>query len=116
MKENIQTGKKVMERMSALDPDFTLVSPTTDQIAPDKIDKTVRAAASTNFHFVGSARMGDELTQAGVISGNLCVHGVKNLRVADASIMPHITTGNVMGSVYMIGRKAASIISSTSCK
>ena len=42
-------------------------------------------------------------------------HGVKNLRVADASIMPHVTTGNVLGSVYMIGRKAATIISETSC-
>jgi hypothetical protein len=37
MKENIQTGKKVMERMHALDPDFTLVAPTTAQIAPDRI-------------------------------------------------------------------------------
>jgi len=116
MKENLATGKKVIDRMAELDPDFIPTFPSKDQLAIDKIEKTVRGSASTNFHYVGSARMGDEVKQGGVVSGNLCVHGVKNLRVADASIMPHVTTGNVMGSVYMIGRKAATIIQETTCE
>ena len=40
----------------------------------------------------------------------LRVYGVKNLRVADASVMPHVTTANIQSPCYMIGEKAVEMI------
>jgi len=45
-----------------------------------------------------------------VVGSDLKVHGVENLRIVDASVMPYITNGNIYAPVMMIGEKAADII------
>jgi len=45
-----------------------------------------------------------------VVDGNLKVYGVDNLRIADGSIMPRVTTGNTMAPCVIIGERAAEII------
>ena len=45
-----------------------------------------------------------------VVAGSLKVHGIDNLRVADASIMPRVTTGNTMAPCVVIGERAADMI------
>lgn len=68
----------------------------------------VRATASTCFHPCGTCRMGsDDLS---VVDPRLRVRGVKGLRVADASVMPRITSGNINSPCLMIGDKAAHMI------
>lgn len=42
-----------------------------------------------------------------VVDGNLKVHGVERLRIADASVLPHVTTGNTMAPCVIIGERAA---------
>ena len=42
-----------------------------------------------------------------VVDGNLKVYGIENLRIADASVMPRITTGNIMAPCVIIGERAA---------
>ena len=59
----------------------------------------------TVYHLCSTCRMGD------VVDANLCVSGVSNLRVADASVMPDIVSGNTNAASIMIGEKAADIIS-----
>jgi choline dehydrogenase len=48
-----------------------------------------------------------------VVDGNLKVYGVDNLRIADGSIMPRVTTGNTMAPCVVIGERAAEILKAT---
>lgn len=59
----------------------------------------------------GTARLSQNIHQ-GVVDPNLRVHGVKNLRIADASVIPVIPDCRIQNSVYMIGEKGADIIKS----
>src|SRR5690606_27561299 len=74
---------------------------------PD-MDRYLRNAAITFWHQAGTARMGrDPLS---VVDGRLRVHGIDRLRIADASIMPNVPSGNTMAPCVVIGERAAGII------
>ncbi|MBP9754509.1 MAG: choline dehydrogenase, partial [Phenylobacterium sp.] len=66
-----------------------------------------RALGTTIFHPVGTAKMGLESDPGAVVDARLRVHGVAGLRIADASVMPTITSGNTNSPTMMIAEKAA---------
>ena len=74
----------------------------------EQLKNIVRQTASTNYHPVGTCKMGHD-TMA-VVDDQLRVHGVEGLRLADASIMPTIVNTNTIGPCVMIGEKAAAMI------
>ena len=66
-----------------------------------------RALGTTIFHPVGTARMGRADDPMAVVDAQLRVRGIKGLRIADASVMPTITSGNTNSPTMMIAEKAA---------
>jgi choline dehydrogenase len=74
------------------------------------LETYIRNAATTYWCMVGTAKMGRD--PMSVVDADLKVYGVDNLRVADASIMPRITTGNTMAPCVHIGERAADAITS----
>ena len=73
-----------------------------------QIEQFIRERADTIYHPVGSCRMGPGPLD--VVDAELKVHGVQNLRVVDASIMPRIVGGNTNAPTIMIAEKAADLI------
>jgi choline dehydrogenase len=65
----------------------------------------IRDGASTYFHQTCTARMGRD--SMSVVDAQLKVYGIENLRIADGSIMPRVTTGNTMAPCIIIGERAA---------
>jgi choline dehydrogenase len=75
-----------------------------------ELESFVRDAATTYWHETCTAKMGrDEMS---VVDGRLKVYGVENLRIADGSIMPRITTANTMAPCVIIGERAAEALQS----
>jgi len=79
--------------------------------AAQSSEALIRAAGelgTTIFHPVGSCRMGRD--PLAVVDDRLRVHGVAALRVIDASVMPHITSGNTNAPTYVIAEKGAGFL------
>ena len=73
-----------------------------------KLENYIRDTAFSFWHQTSTAQMGRH--EMSVVDGYLKVYGVENLRIADGSIMPRVTTGNTMAPCVIIGERAAEII------
>ena len=76
----------------------------------DELYAYIRDNATTVFHCIGTCRMGPDPGAGDVVDARLRVHGLRGLRVADASIMPTLVSGNTNAAAIMIGEKAAALI------
>ncbi|NML64407.1 choline dehydrogenase [Hymenobacter sp. RP-2-7] len=75
---------------------------------PGDPDGFIRSQGSTLWHPAGTCRMGQDAHA--VVDPELRVRGIEGLRVADASVMPTVTSGNTVAACFMIGERAAEML------
>jgi len=102
-----------MTREIAAQPAFDFcrgpeVSPGPAVSSAADIDAYVRANANSAYHPCGSCKIGSDAMS--VVDPALRVYGIERLRVADASVMPVITNGNINAPSMMIGERAADLL------
>ncbi|CAB3633323.1 Alcohol dehydrogenase [acceptor] [Achromobacter mucicolens] len=76
----------------------------------DELRQAAGKIGTTIFHPVGTCAMGRNADHGAVVDARLRVHGLQGLRIADASIMPRITSGNTNSPTIMIAERAADMI------
>jgi choline dehydrogenase len=86
----------------------TEIAPGADLTTDGEILDWIKRAAETTYHPVGTCKMGSD--PMAVVDAQLRIHGIEGLRVADASIMPTLTSGNTNAPSIMIGEKAAAMV------
>jgi choline dehydrogenase len=104
----IRQSRMIAEQPPLRDLVVREVRPGPEVTADSDILEFIRATGETSWHPVGSCRMGAEPDS--VVDPELRVHGVRGLRVADASVMPFHTSSNTNAPSIMIGEKAADLI------
>ncbi|MCH9845391.1 MAG: choline dehydrogenase [Alphaproteobacteria bacterium] len=83
------------------------IQPGDDVISDDGLDEFIRNHAESAYHPCGTAKMGSENDKMAVVDSECRVIGIQNLRVADSSIFPRITNGNLNAPSIMVGDKAS---------
>ncbi len=83
--------------------------PGPDAKSDAEIEHDIRARGYSIYHPCGTCRMGPGKFDA-VVNSRLQVHGLEGLRIADASVMPFVVTGNLNGPSMMIGQRASEIM------
>ena len=86
------------------------IAPGTAAQSDEELALAAGKYSTTIFHPVGTCKMGAADDDLAVVNARLCVHGLSKLRVADASIMPNIISGNTNAPTMMIAEKAAAMI------
>ena len=74
------------------------------------LEEFVREATCNFSHQACTAKMGTDALS--VVSADLRVYGVENLRVADASVLPRTMTGNTMAACVLVGERMAEMLAS----
>lgn len=99
--------KKIAAQLTAIDRSYRLTSPTLDIINNNrKLEEFIKNNFDHNHHEQGALRMAP-LSKAGVVDSYGQVHGVKDLIVADDSIIPFTVDGNTSAPAYLIGNTIA---------
>jgi choline dehydrogenase len=94
-------------RSAALRP-FTGREVSPGASGPAELEQFFRQSLGTSWHQSGTARMGRDAMA--VVDGRLKVRGMEGLRIADASVLPRVTTGNTMAPCVVIGEQAAILL------
>jgi choline dehydrogenase len=104
----VRIARAVMTAPAMAPLQISEIGPGPSVTTDDDILDWVKRMAETTYHPVGTCKMGSD--PMAVVNAQLQVHGLDGLRVADASIMPTLTSGNTNAPSIMIGEKAADMV------
>ena len=104
----VRIAQAVMTAPAMAPLQVTEIAPGPARTTDEEIVDWVKQAAETTYHPVGTCKMGADAMA--VVDARLRVHGIEALRIADASIMPTLTSGNTNAPSIMIGEKAADLV------
>lgn len=108
--QSLDMLRNTSELSSMFKPDGKRNHPDSFKVADlDVAKKYVAETGRGAFHNCGTAAMMPK-DKGGVVDDKLLVHGTKNLRIVDASVIPLIPRGNIISTVYAVAEKAAAII------
>ncbi|MDB5370968.1 MAG: choline dehydrogenase [Roseomonas sp.] len=111
MVEGLKLIRRVAETRAMRDWIKAEYLPGPDCQGDDGLLAHARRAGTTIFHPTSTCRMGSDA--GAVVDPTLRVNGIEGLRVADASIMPTVVSGNTNAACIMIGEKAAALVRET---
>jgi choline dehydrogenase len=107
-------GVRFLRKLTQTQPFRRMVTgeltPGSDAVSDEHLANYVRKVTSTNWHPVGSCRMGPDTDPSAVLDANLRVRGTENLRVFDASMMPSIIHANTNAPVMAIADRAVDLM------
>lgn len=107
-------GLRYAREVFATSPLRTLIDceifPGPDISSDDELAAHSRRTVKTNYHPVGTCRMGTRHDADAVVTPDLKVRGIDGLRIVDASVMPMIPSGNTNAPVLAIADKAADLV------
>ncbi|MCW0235032.1 MAG: choline dehydrogenase [Ferrovibrio sp.] len=106
--EGMKIGREIMKHPAIQQYIDHELSPGEEVNTYDEWLEFARTNGQTIYHPVGTCKMGVDTES--VVDNRLRIHGLDGVRIADASIMPTITSGNTMAAVLMIAEKAADMI------
>jgi choline dehydrogenase len=104
----VRIAQSIMTARALASMKVTEIAPGSPSMSDDEIIAWARQVGETTYHPVGTCKMGSD--PMAVVDDQLRVRGIDGLRVADASIMPTLTSGNTNAPCIMIGEKAADMI------
>ncbi|MFM9120815.1 MAG: choline dehydrogenase [Acidimicrobiaceae bacterium] len=107
--EAIAAARKILSQPAFIEFDGGEISPGPECQTDSQVLEWVRRDGETAYHPSCTCKMGvDEMAVVDPLT--MKVHGIEGLRVADASVMPYVTNGNIYAPTMMIAEKAADII------
>lgn len=106
--ESIKLTRQIMQAKALARFNPVEFKPGSELQSEDELIDAARNLGTTIFHPVGTCKMGSDLDA--VVDDRLNVHGIANLRIADASVMPTITSGNTNAPTVMIAERASDFI------
>lgn len=104
----IRIAQSIMYAPAMAPMQISEIAPGKARVTDDEIIDWVKQAAETTYHPVGTCKMGSDAMA--VVDERLRVRGIEGLRIADASIMPTLISGNTNAPSIMIGEKAADMV------
>ena len=109
VKQGSRLVRKLMQAQSLKEITISEVKPGESVMDDESMLQYFKESAGSIYHLCGSCAMGPD-PETSVVGTDLKVHGLKRLRIVDASIFPNITSGNINAPTMMVAEKGAAMI------
>ena len=108
LRESVRITVKLLEDEAFAPIVAERMQPTDDDLSTDEnLDRWMRKTVFNTTHASGTCKIGPASDPTAVVDQRLNIHGLENIKVADASVMPNVIRANTNATTIMIGERAA---------